>query len=131
MQVAGGDFIETSQIWGGRNEFNEAWQPLLSNLARLISELGGQFEGSPRIWIEFLMAGTIWEPEFEGVRTGSYYRTTDQLKIQVTLPQSPSSDRGAYFAERMRSVLQEAEAWGIRRKQPVDLRPLVGVIRRL
>lgn len=43
-------------------------------------------ESDIRVNVEFHVPGTIWTPEFEGVRTGFFRRADSLLKVQVALP---------------------------------------------
>jgi hypothetical protein len=73
--------------------------------------------------VVFHVSGKYTEPEFEGVRTGTFKRSTSHLMMQAAVPASmiadASRDPDASVRELLLLAIAEAQTWA-RRKRLAD-----------
>jgi len=118
-----------SDTWmiGGRSDENGLWEAPLRNLSRAIAaaNVTGELASSPlKVQVRFLVTGPIWQPDFDGVRTGGYGRKENCLVVEIALEEEPPFEPGEALSRSLLSSIDVAEKWFVRKKLGTDLREL-------
>ena len=83
----------------------------LSILVRLASEV---IETPPRVNIVFHVDGRIAHPEFEGVRTGSFFTANSTLVVQAAIAGGVVEDHNEGPLPIVSEAIDETERWALR-----------------
>lgn len=120
--------LSIGSILGGRTASNLAWREGLDVLGGDVIRLRVGVVSDLNLNVEFHIPGNLWQPEFEGIRTGAFKKAEPVLKVQValTLP-APDEARPALIV-MVRESLVAAERWAVRRCVPFDPEPLRALV---
>lgn len=120
--------LSVGVIVGGVTAQSKVWREALTRLSRNLSGIAGQLESGFRINVEFQIPGHIISPDFQGVRTGTFRKVDNHLKIQVAVPDVPPVDPYAYGVIAIGDAVDAAKAWSVRRHIDFDAAPFRAVL---
>jgi hypothetical protein len=108
--------ITIGSIVGGVTRPARSWRELIVDMSLRAKEAGVDRESPLRVNLVFHVGGEVSEPEFEGVRTGRYWKEDCVLMVQIAIPQMPvPPDAKSYLLSRMQEAVTAAEDYGRRR----------------
>lgn len=117
-------------IVGGVSPDGTQWSNAVKRLALAVIDVRAGFVADVNINIEFHVPGPVLQPDFAGVRSGAFRKKDRWLKIQAAVPHGPpGSNPDAVVMDLAVLAVAEAEAWGRRRRQPVDPQPFYALLR--
>ena len=119
--------IDGGATIGNRRLWSEAIRQLSTQIQEALGEVGIPLG----INVVFQIPGKMIQPDFTGVRTGSYSKQRAGLMVQVALPETPPVDPYLYVRAQTLEAIDEAERWATRRGVPADTTPLRELIHRL
>lgn len=120
--------LSLGSVIGGRTSANRGWSDAIRGLTRDIADHREGVESNINVNVEFHVPGNLLQPEFEGVRTGTFKKKDSLIKVQVALPEEPPSDARAFLLVCVRAALDAVDQWALRGKANVstsNLRALV------
>jgi hypothetical protein len=120
--------LTSSTMIGGPSEKTERWDNPLRRLHVAITATANHASSPLKVQIHFQVSGRVWQPDFEGVRTGGYSRKENCLAVQVALSEEPPPNADAVLFGYLETSVDLAEEWFVRRKLGTDLRELRGII---
>jgi hypothetical protein len=98
----------------------EAWVDAVKAVGRAVAAARDGTVAPLNVNVVFHVSGKYTEPEFSGVRTGTYKRSTNHLLMQAAVPATmiadTSRDPDATVRELLRLAIAEAETWARRRR---------------
>lgn len=116
-------------VVGGRTASNRSWIDEIARLTRDVAAARVGVDSTLSINVVFHVAGNILQPDFEGVRTGTFRKVDSLLVVQVALPEgAPPLPRQALLALLDRAVVV-AQGWSVRRRVPFDPEPFRRILR--
>ena len=118
-------------IIGGSTPENVRWCDAIRRLTRRIIEIRGDTTSPLNVNVVFQVPGDISQPEFVGVRTGSYRRRDSLLMVQVAVPAQESTDVDGALLQMVSDAIDEAGRWAQRRRVASDLEPVRDLVSRL
>ena len=99
-----------------------AWWAEIRRLALAVQEIRqGTPDGPLNVNVVFHIEGGLVQPEFRGVRSGSYSKRTKHLMIQVAIEHDVSVDKRQKVVELFRAAISEAEEYAKRKRIADDL----------
>jgi hypothetical protein len=104
-------------------EQNQPWRQAIHELSSTVSKTA-RVETPLNVNVVFHVPGHLLRPEFEGVRTSSFFRKDSLLIVQVALPEAPPPNPLEFLKSACASALDAAEAWAKRRKVSEDVERL-------
>lgn len=114
----------------GVTAHNRAWGPRIADLRERVNTASDGISSSLRINVVFQIPGDLLQPDFEGMRTGSFRSSDNLLLVQVALPEAPPNDAD-FLVGLMEAVPELVSKWAARRRLEADLAPLETIIGRL
>lgn len=123
--------LSLGSVIGGRTVANRGWSEAIRGLARDIASHREGVRSEINVNIEFHVPGNLLQPEFEGVRTGTFRKADSLIKVQVALPEEPPANARGHLVECIRAALDAVDLWAERRKLSVStsaLRALVSEV---
>lgn len=72
-------------VTGGPGRITAAWGEEIRRLQQVVAELR-PVSAPFNLNVVFLVPGTVWQPDFAGVRTGKFDKTAPELMVQVAVP---------------------------------------------
>jgi hypothetical protein len=120
--------ITVSELWGGSTELNDRWRPVILRLSRELWLARDQLELPIRICVQVQVAGNVWQPDWEGVRTSTFDRDSRVVTIQATLPEMPPSDPFGFLKNRLFQAVELLGPWAKRNKVQIDVSPFLDLI---
>jgi hypothetical protein len=115
---------------GGSTPVNKGWAEPLRTLAERVAAARAGVGVLLGVNVVFHVPGRLLQPEFDGVRTGTYSRKRSLLMVQATLPEQPPDDPYAHLLAVTLRAIDEIEPWSKRRRVDVDLDALREIVRR-
>jgi hypothetical protein len=121
-------------IGGGRTAANEVWDEAIMALMREVASAREGVSSDLAVNVVFQVSGSLLQPDFEGVRTGSFRRVDPILMVQVAIhpetsyPDGPPSDLRPVLIDCLRAALDAADEWIKRRRKTFDITPLRMVV---
>lgn len=118
-------------IVGGMTRDSKSWEEQIVTLMNDVKQAREGTTSDLNLNVEFHVPGNILAPEFEGLRTGTFRKRDNLLKVQVAVPatfsESPREDLITYLWQ----AIDEVEDWAIRRKFKIDLSTLREIVGRV
>jgi hypothetical protein len=115
-------------ILASQSTESEAWVDAVKALGRAVAAAREGTVAPLNVNVVFQVSGNYTEPEFAGVRTGRYQRSTNQLLVQAAVPASMiadgSRDPDATVRELLRLAIADAETWARQRRLAESLESL-------
>lgn len=115
-------------VVGGRTAGNRAW---VDEIARITSEVVAAragMEAPLNLNVVFHVAGDLIQPDFEGVRTGTFRKAQRLLMVQVALSEVAPAEPRPELLGLLEDAVAEAEAWSLRRRVAFDRDPFTRVL---
>lgn len=81
-----------------------------------------------KINVVFHVSGHLLQPDFEGVRTGTFRKADKLLMVQVALAATDPPDPGAELLILLQSAVDEAEAWAARKRVAFEREPFERIL---
>ena len=125
------DVISIGSIIGGTMGTTREWDSAVTRLMCVVAERRVGVASGLGINVVFQIPGEVLKPDFEGVRTGYYSKKENLLMVQVALPEELPDDIEGYLRRELAVAVDEAEAWGRRRRVAADLNSLRDLVERL
>ena len=100
----------------------------LSILVRLASEV---IQTPLRVNIVFHVDGRIAHPEFEGVRTGSFFTANSTLVVQAAIAGGVVEDYNEALLPMLSEAIDEPERWAVGKKITAGLPVLRALVEKL
>lgn len=123
--------LSIGSVVGGQTSTNRGWVEALRELTRDVIAGRKEITSDINVNVEFHVPGNLLEPDFHGVRTGTFRKTDRLLKIQVALPPiAPSEPREALLAN-LSDAMDVVDAWAHRRRVDADTAPHRSIIAEL
>ena len=99
-----------------------AWWAEIRHLALAVPEIRQGMPDRPlNVNVVFHVEGGLVQPEFRGVRSGSYSKRTRHLMIQVAVEHDVTADKRQTVVDLFRAALTEAEQYAKRKRIADDL----------
>lgn len=115
--------LSIGSVVGGRTASNRAWIDEIALLTRDVAAAREGVRSTLNINVVFHVAGNLRQPDFEGVRTGTFRKADSLLMVQVALPErAPPLPRRALLGLLERAVA-DAQGWSDRRHLAFDPEP--------
>lgn len=115
-------------VVGGRTAGNRAWTDEIARLTSEVAAARAGIEAPLNLNVVFQVAGGLIQPDFEGVRTGTFRKAQRLLMVQVALPEAAPAEPRAELLALLEDAVAEAEAWSLRRRVAFDLAPFTRVL---
>lgn len=122
--------LSIGAVIGGSTPQNARWEAGIIRLTRRVSAARGSLTAPLNVNVVFHVPGDILQPEFVGVRTGSYRKRDSLLMVQVAVPADEPPDVDRALLALVSDALAEAERWARRRRVVHDLEALRALISR-
>ena len=113
-----GDADSQTRAWGRATG-------ALSIRVRLASEV---IQTPLRVYIVFHVDGRIAHPEFEGVRTGSFFTANSTLVVQAAIAGGVVEDYNVVLIPMLSEAIDEPERWAVGKKITVGLPALRALV---
>lgn len=115
-------------VVGGRTPGNRAWTDEIARLTLEAVAARAGVEAPLNLNVVFHVAGNLVQPDFEGVRTGTFRKAERLLMVQVALAEPAPANPRAELLSLLQSAVAEAEAWSNRRRLAFDREPFVRIL---
>lgn len=108
----------------GDIDSERAWGALIGQFTAEVAELTADVDSPVRLDVQLQVAGRMFAPDFEGVRTGRFLAKRGVLIVQAALPLAMLEQGRAGLVTVLAEVLDEAERHVQRRHIAANLSPL-------
>ncbi|UJP39786.1 hypothetical protein [Cellulomonas palmilytica] len=115
-------------VVGGRTAGNRAWTDEIARLTSEVAAVRTGMEAPLNLNVVFHVAGHLIQPDFEGVRTGTFRKAQRLLMVQVALAEAAPAEPRAELLALLEDAVAEAEAWSLRRRVAFDREPFTRVL---
>ena len=115
-------------VVGGRTPSNRAWSDEIAQLTREAVAARAGVQAPLNLNVVFHVAGNLLQPDFEGVRTGTFRKAERLLMVQVALAETAPPKPRAELLTLLAHAVTEAEAWSNRRRVAFDREPFVRIL---
>lgn len=115
-------------VVGGRTAGNRAWTDEIARLTSEVVAARAGMEAPLNLNVVFHVAGHLIQPDFEGVRTGTFRKAQRLLMVQVALAEAAPAEPRAELLALLEDAVAEAEAWSLRRQVVFDREPFTRVL---
>ena len=122
------EVLSIGSVVGGSSHLNRPWRDAVSRLMNRVADARPGAVSPLNLNVVFQIPGKILQPEFEGVRTGTFRKRDSLLLVQVALPEVVPADVDADVLQRLRDAVDEAESWAKRRRVADDLSVIRGIL---
>lgn len=97
--------LSIGSVLGGGGVLDDVDQALrrLAGIVRREDESCSSPPGAAAVNVVYYFPGTIWRPDFEGIRTGKWVKAKRLLVVQVAVPEALSGD-----SERILAFLRQS-----------------------
>ena len=119
--------LSIGTIMGGWSEAYRTSDDAFDTLTRRLIEARAGVEVPLNLNVVYQVPGEFIGPDFEGVRTGSYFRRRAVLVVQDAVPSGVPSDPNGFLRETLLAAIDAVAPWASRRKVLVDLDALRAV----
>lgn len=123
--------LSLGSIVGGQTQANKPWVDAIRQLTRDIAIRRGEVLADINVNVEFHIPGDLLTPDFEGVRTGTFRKADNLLKVQVALPPIAPADARSTVLGIISEALDAVDQWAMTRRRAVHLDPLRALVRAL
>jgi len=114
------DALGIGSIVGGRTAENRIWDTEITLLSQEVTSTSASAQSNLTLNVIFHVPGHLLQPDFEGIRTGSFIKAKRILIVQVALPTRAPDDVRTYLVDCLRDSVDVAIAWAARRKVVAD-----------
>lgn len=104
------------------------WADSIMHLSRVIDVILGETVSPLNVNVVYHLSGTLFQPEFEGVRTGRFNTRDKHLMVQAAVTPSPEKDVWTELLRLLRDAISEAEVYARKRRIADDLHEIWGII---
>jgi hypothetical protein len=120
------NLVSISMRTGGESRENEAIVAAIKDLWRRLDEVSSApHEADLRVVLMFDIPGPRLPVDYEGVRTGSFFRSKDALEVQAAVPDElTAADMPGYLSAVLSEMVDAAKAYAKRRKLPLSTEAL-------
>ncbi len=118
-------------VVGGRTASNRGWTDEIAQLTRDSIGARAGLQARVNLNVVFHVAGNLIQPDFEGVRTGSYRKAQSLLMVQIALSEAAPSAPRLELLSLLEDAFAEAEAWSRSRRLAFDREPFMRILERL
>jgi hypothetical protein len=125
------DVLSLGSIVGGSTSTNRAWRDEIARLTKDVISSRTGLVSTVHLNVVFHVAGNIIQPEFEGVRTGTYRKSDHLLMVQVALFEPAPSDPRRHLLASLHQAVEAAERWSAGRRIAFQAQPLLEIIERI
>jgi hypothetical protein len=122
--------LSIGSVVGGPNSSNQPWTDAITDLCRRVAASRPETPADLNVNIVFHVPGHIIQPDYSGVRTGTYSSKQALLMVQVALPEEPPEDVPGFVRAAAHGALDEAERWARRRRLNAGLDNLRAILDR-
>jgi hypothetical protein len=112
--------LSLGSVIGGRTLANRGWSEAIRELTREIAAHRDGVESDINVNVEFHVPGNFVQPEFEGIRTGTFRKSDAWIKVQVALPEQSPTDPMGELVRLVWQALDVVDQWASRRKLGVN-----------
>lgn len=109
------------------------WKEAVMTLMRTVAAVRPNQPGAVNLNVVYQIGGELIEPEFSGVRTGTYRKRDRHLMVQVGIPYAEAlaaaPDAMATVKARLLEAVDEVEKWARRRGISTDVESLRAIAR--
>jgi hypothetical protein len=125
------EVLSIGSVVGGSSHLNRPWRDAVNRLMNRVAEARSSAVSPLNVNVVYQIPGKILQPEFEGVRTGSFRKKDSLLLVQVALPEAVPDDVDADVLQRLKDAVDEAEVWAKQRRVADDLRVIKQIVESL
>lgn len=126
------DVLSLGSIIGGGTSTNRAWSDEIARLTKDVISARTGLVSTFHLNVVFHVAGNIIQPEFEGVRTGTYRKSDHLLMVQVALFEPAPENPRLHLLASLYQAVEAAEQWSAgRRRIAFQAQPLLEIIERI
>lgn len=115
-------------VVGGRTAGNRAWTDEIARLTSEVVAARAGMEAPLNLNVVFHVAGNLIQPDFEGVRIGTFRKAQRLLMVQVALSEAAPPEPRPELLGLLEDAVAEAESWSIRRRVAFDREPFTLVL---
>jgi hypothetical protein len=117
-------------IADGSSPMNRAWRQAIRDLHLRLHASKDSSDTLLKLNVVFHVPGNVFKPEFVGVRTGRYSKREAMLMVQVAVPEEEPLDPAHDVKNAVSAAIDEAARWAGKRKVPIDVSELRGILER-
>ena len=118
-------------ILGEGGAVSALWREAIGRLSVEAEALGAGMRSEVNVNVVFHVDGRHQRNEFEGVRTGSFFRSINTLEVQAALAGGEVESRREVLLNSLLAAVEEAERYVRRRKLADGLPEIRGVVEEL
>lgn len=111
--------LSIGSVEGGSSPAARLWRDGITRLARKIAAVREGLVSPINVNVIVQVPGEILTPDFAGVRTGHFSKTSRLLIVQVALPREPPVDVDMDLKSWVVEAVDEAERW-VRKRRPAE-----------
>lgn len=115
-------------VLGGSTLDNRGWIKAAKELQRDAILARANVSSSINVEVVFQIPGNILAPDYEGIRTGTYWRSESLLQIQVALPAAAPVDPRSALIRWLWDALDLVDSWAVTKGKSVDTTALRGIV---
>ncbi|WP_309063304.1 hypothetical protein [Streptomyces sp.] len=110
-------------VVGGQTSTNSGWVEALRHLGREVIAARQGVTADINVNVEFHVPGNLLEPDFQGVRTGTFRKADRLLKVQVALPPNAPAEPREPLLVYLSMAVDAVDAWAQKRVVAADTAP--------
>lgn len=120
--------LSIGMIIGGRTLQNRGWIEAIHQLMRDVKGAREGVKSGLNLNVEFQVPGNHLQPDFEGVRAGTFRKADSLLKVQVALPREAPVDPRTALLESLGAAVACADQWVTVKRHGFDTAPLHQIV---
>lgn len=118
--VEAAEVLSIGMIIGGRTPANRAWVDAIQGLMQEVKVVRAGAVSDLKLNVEFQVPGNHLQPDFEGVRTGSFRKADSLLKVQVAVPAQAPDDPRPDLIGFLDAAVEAADQWVAAKRRTFD-----------
>ena len=118
-------------VFGGTHQIDKFWDQPIKNLRRQVMSSSESFDSPLKVNIVYHIAGKYASNEFEGVRTGRFFKSVPLLIVQAAVPSDEVDDPQSIIVELLHEAISVAEQYAKKKGIATQLTAVRGIADKL
>lgn len=120
--------LSIGTVLGGSTVNNRGWVEGTREIQREIVLARDNVSSNINVEVVFHVPGNILSPDYEGLRTGSYWKSKALLQVQVALPAVAPADPRSALIQLIWDALDVVDSWAATKGKSADTAGLRGIV---
>lgn len=120
--------LSISAVYGGISQSTRPWRVSVQKLSQAVARMRQGVVSPINLSVVYHVPGEVVQPQFVGIRTGSFIKKANGLTVQIALPADLPRDVDAYLWAQLKAAVVEGERWAKAKKKAPSLPEIMDLV---